>query len=168
MFNIQRDKNDKAYACDYGGYPLCIEEAKELIQLLTEYIKENTAEDIELAQLEFLEERGQGQYRTYPKYTITGNVPKRAKLGGYVYLVHSAKLKSYKIGMSVNPASRFKGVCRENETDIEVIHTHAVNYMELCEQELHSLFESKRVKPAGEWFYLNEQDVEQFKQWREL
>lgn len=73
---------------------------------------------------------------------------------GYVYLV---KLdKHYKIGISKQPSIRLKEFTLL-PYPLEEICVVKVNEYRNAEEELHKIFENKRVR--GEWFELNEADV---------
>lgn len=78
---------------------------------------------------------------------------------GCVYLLKSNGL--YKIGITQNLEARIASLQTGSPDTIEVIHTIKTSNMTMLENELHNKFESKRVR--GEWFKLNDWDVEYIK-----
>lgn len=92
------------------------------------------------------------------------NTPKkskdRKKQSGYIYLITS-KDGLYKIGLSKDVMSRIKTLGVTLPFEIEPIHTIKTDDMVGLEKELHSRFESKRIR--GEWFALETDDVEYIK-----
>ena len=94
-----------------------------------------------------------GQYRPPPAEHV------REPRAGYVYLFKD-RYGLYKIGRSLNPWQRAKDISQPNYL-IRVICTLKTNDAFLLERELHERFADKRVE--GEWFELDEADVDYFK-----
>lgn len=79
---------------------------------------------------------------------------------GYVYVV---KLdKHYKIGISKSPETRLKEFTLL-PYELEHILIAKIKGYEVREKELHEHFADKRVR--GEWFELNEEDIEYIKEY---
>lgn len=84
---------------------------------------------------------------------------------GYVYLMESAGY--YKIGYTnVSPRVRLLQLRRGSPTEIKLIWSIKVANPQALERELHLLFEANRVH--GEWFDLNESDVNRIKNLAEV
>ncbi len=83
--------------------------------------------------------------------------PKR----GFVYLFYCNG--KYKIGRSKNPTERMKRMASAiMPFTIERIHSIGCKDAVFAEKQLHKKYAAKREK--GEWFNLNDQDVEEIKQ----
>ena len=79
---------------------------------------------------------------------------------GYVYIMQMGKY--YKIGISTNPKKRAKEFTHLPEP-IELIHTEKVCDYVSVEQQLHDIYSAKNKR--GEWFSLDEQDIEDIKKY---
>lgn len=73
----------------------------------------------------------------------------------YVYLIKMGE--DYKIGISKDPERRL-GEFTLLPKELEKVFIHKVSNAKLIESELHEIFDEKRVR--GEWFNLNEEDIE--------
>lgn len=78
---------------------------------------------------------------------------------GFVYLVKSEH--GYKIGKSINVKARTQMFGVKLPFDIEVIHYSFFDDYSEAERSLHRRFQHKRLQ--GEWFDLNDQDIEAIK-----
>jgi hypothetical protein len=77
---------------------------------------------------------------------------------GFIYLIRSGDTNRYKIGISKNVPSRLNTLQTENPEKLSLIRAFpAIDALKL-EQELHSYFAEQRF--AGEWYVLDEQDLE--------
>lgn len=65
----------------------------------------------------------------------------------------------YKIGISKNTYNRLKQLFTSNPS-LSLIKTFRTKHNEKLESSLHNYFKIKRNE--GEWFYLSEEDVENF------
>jgi hypothetical protein len=83
----------------------------------------------------------------------------KPKQKGYIYLIKSQNL--YKIGRAKNIDSRIKKYITENPYEIEVIFKVFVDDYFSEEEKLLKMFESRWIR--GEWFSLNDEDVELIK-----
>lgn len=79
---------------------------------------------------------------------------------GYVYVCRLDK--HYKIGISKNPHSRLQEFTLL-PYELETVLIEKVNGYDKREKELHEHFADKRVR--GEWFELNEEDIEYIKEY---
>lgn len=105
--------------------------------------------------------------RSFEEYYYRGQVAKkrvRKKViihreidhHGCIYLFRTGPY--YKLGKSVNPELRFRGLQMMIPYPVEFVCSMAVDDMDAVELELHEKFAEKCHR--GEWFLLNEQDVE--------
>jgi len=76
-----------------------------------------------------------------------------------VYLMKSDGL--YKIGVSCSPKTRVKTIESKLDQNVEIVTTIKTNDDYAIESVLHQQFSEKREH--REWFSLNENDVEKFK-----
>lgn len=76
-----------------------------------------------------------------------------------VYLIQSGPL--YKIGVSVNPKSRLMSLSTASPNPLRLVWSKKYDDAYAVEKELHDQFNSKRIN--GEWFRLDEKDVETIK-----
>ena len=83
---------------------------------------------------------------------------------GYVYLFKSGTI--YKIGLSIDPPTRIKGVRSPSGEPVELIHTIKVGHMWQAEAEWHKRFRDEHF--ALEWFTLTEEDVAEFKSYTSM
>ena len=81
---------------------------------------------------------------------------------GHIYIAFCNRSKLYKIGLtSTDVTKRFKGL-RTSNPDIELLCHFKNDDVVLTESWLHNLYKDKRV--SGEWFDLNETDLERIKE----
>lgn len=78
---------------------------------------------------------------------------------GWVYVVQADKY--FKIGISKEPKKRIKTLGTEMPTPLTTIRLFETEDMKKLEEALHNVFAFKRIK--GEWFALDESDVEYIK-----
>lgn len=81
---------------------------------------------------------------------------KRSMLKTYIYLIYDRGNGLYKIGRSINPATREKTLQSE-KPNLQLIWISSLTDKK-NEKILHDLFKSKRVR--GEWFRLSKPDIE--------
>ena len=70
---------------------------------------------------------------------------------GYIYFLESTLLGGYKIGITTNPASRFKALAVG--TKAKLIGYWSLDAYRELEKQLHSEYKAERV-PQSEWFDL--------------
>ena len=93
-------------------------------------------------------------------YAIPPQEPSQPKTqAGFVYLLKSGPY--YKIGVSTNVDKRIEQLATLPPFDIELVHTTYDTDMYALEKDLHNLYADKRKN--GEWFELEESDVEYIK-----
>ncbi len=93
-----------------------------------------------------------------PKRSVDVHVVRQQP--GYVYLIKAAN-GLYKIGITKNVVSRFNGLKTMSPDAIELIHFVVVSDTRGVEKRLHQQFAACRQH--GEWFALNDNDVEYIK-----
>lgn len=94
----------------------------------------------------------------FPSSTSKSQVSKKP---GFIYLVR-ADTGEYKIGYSGNVEQRVKAFSVQPPFEYELVHTIPVDDMIRAEALVHERFAHKRIR--GEWFALNEEEVEQIVQ----
>lgn len=104
-------------------------------------------------------------YEFVPRTLKVNNPSSMSYKNGSVYLM-KADNGVYKIGMSVNPVQRMLSLERTLPYDLELIHTIQSKRMKHLERYFHDLFKESRLK--GEWFDLTPEQVEQFKNYKEV
>lgn len=80
---------------------------------------------------------------------------------GYVYLIRQRGSSNCKIGLSIDPESRFVQIDYSVPFDIDMIHTMLVPSMKEAEDLWHRVF--KKYRKKGEWFELPEAAIELFR-----
>jgi hypothetical protein len=100
------------------------------------------------------------QARVRPKAGQAEYDLKQGKQGGieYVYLLKGGP--HYKIGMSTDPKKRFDQIALQIPFRVTLIHTIETDDGGGIEKYWHKRFANKRTN--GEWFRLNDSDVEIF------
>ncbi len=83
---------------------------------------------------------------------------------GFIYLIRSVS-GHYKIGCTKDPNRRLQMFSVKLPFEIEFIHLIATANMFKLERKLHIEFQNKRMN--GEWFALDEIDVQTFIQWQD-
>lgn len=81
---------------------------------------------------------------------------------GYVYLMHAAGTKWYKIGVSKQPEVRQEQLSTKTPYEVVMISHYSDIDPLVAEKEWHKAFADKRVR--GEWFELSDADIEEFKE----
>ena len=77
---------------------------------------------------------------------------------GYVYLIRATGQNLYKIGKSINPEKRFQSIIGGLPMKAEVIHIAWFEDHSYAEQMFHDTF--SKTRQNGEWFVLEDEDVE--------
>lgn len=83
-------------------------------------------------------------------------------MGGFVYLICDPENNTYKIGVTRNlTQKRLKRLQTGNSTELHIVQSVYTEYPFRLETLLHNRFKVKRA--VGEWFYLDFDDVMNFK-----
>lgn len=161
-FNFERkeffnSKIDSDYEFEFFNYcPLCGEKIK------INAIKKRISERLTM----FLAELKKKPIMNKLKYLQRDEEEKEQEENnsnlGYVYLIKMGD--SYKIGISRNPEQRLKEFTKL-PYPLEQICMQKVNNYYIIEEELHNKFVDKRKR--GEWFDLNESDIDFIKSYLE-
>lgn len=100
-------------------------------------------------------------HRFFPKDAV-GVVPGESKVIGYVYFIQNQETGAVKIGRAKDLERRIAIFSDDFPFPIRLIqHIYTLNY-EKIELAFHHHFDKKRIH--GEWFTLDEVDIEQIKQ----
>ncbi len=78
---------------------------------------------------------------------------------GYIYLIAGPE-GLYKIGRASNVIARFRAIANTYGRPVRLIHSFPAAQYIAAEREIHARFASKRA--FGEWFRLDEDDVDAF------
>lgn len=79
---------------------------------------------------------------------------------GYVYLLRIPETGVYKIGVSIDVEKRIKQLQTGNTEEITLVNKFYSNYPYKIESNLHRRYGVQAIK--GEWFYLEQKDVDTF------
>lgn len=79
---------------------------------------------------------------------------------GYIYLL-SSSVGYFKIGRALDIKTRMKSHERDYPVKLKLVHSIAVKYMIQCESFLLRLYRDKKMQ--GEWFELDDEDVDWIK-----
>ena len=85
----------------------------------------------------------------------------KEKVKGFVYLLKIEGKNQYKIGVTKNLNKRLKQISPKMPFELKIEHKIKHNDIYGMEDELHNKFDDKRIK--GEWFKLNDNDVNYIK-----
>lgn len=152
ILNISNENDETWISEAQGGVPLSVEDAKELIKDLENYIL--------LGETRINAARRERFDKMFPPYPPPPT-PKRPKPApkpapGYIYLIVNDR-EQYKIGYSKTPAKRIEVLNVKLPWPIEVLHLIPTNHMRLAEQHLHKHYAEKNAR--GEWYWLSESDI---------
>lgn len=75
---------------------------------------------------------------------------------GYIYVIHDG-YQNFKVGMTNNYTTRIR-MYKTYIPYMEVVKVKRVYFYEEYEQMIHEVFKEKRI--SGEWFKLNESDID--------
>jgi predicted GIY-YIG superfamily endonuclease len=130
-----------------------IEDLKRLKKLIDSTIKNYN--DISLS----LKQENELVYdKLFPTTRIKRIEEPRIPKPGTVYVVNCKRTGLYKIGFTASMESRFKSIKTHNPNTTLVSQYDNLTDAQSVEKELHILFKDK--KSDGEWFELNECDLE--------
>lgn len=146
IYNFQAD-TESIILSDQSGFVLTHDEVSILICGLVNFLESYTEEDIE----NYNQDR-QKQYQSKEYCATSKSKPKQE---GYIYLVKGMS-DIYKIGKTKNLKHRLAAL-RRLPFDIELVHSIKVKDIGKVERFLLEKFADKKHK--GEWFKLNQNDV---------
>jgi|ERR1035437_338299 hypothetical protein len=78
----------------------------------------------------------------------------------FVYLINKEGTDEYKIGIGVNPEKRIKTLQTGNGETLILVNKFCSNFSTKIEVNLHKKYYS--THKHGEWFYLDNKDVNEF------
>ncbi|MGL5720071.1 MAG: GIY-YIG nuclease family protein [Alphaproteobacteria bacterium] len=147
---------------DEGGLPVSKEKVNQIIRQCQLYLK-RSEEEIQAELKEtmcalFPHEAVKLRYMTEDQ---TSSEKKRIRVKGFVYLLFNKSTSMHKIGVTKNVSTRVSSIEMQTGVDMVLVEKTLVDDMYFHESYLHKLFKEKRVK--GEWFNLNDFDVEKIK-----
>lgn len=141
------------YAMMYGVYQaMSDEEKQDLHQWEQEYVDGSG---------DFVTSDWPGWAKYIGQFPQVSPASTKSKKRGYVYLVR-AETGEYKIGYSMDVENRIKAFSVQPPFDYQLVHSIPVDDMIQAEAALHKRFSGKRIK--GEWFALEDGDVEEIMQ----
>ena len=175
---IRFDKFGNPYLCDMMGYIYTKKQIEELIKTISIFYSYNSDEHINHIN-NYLQEYYKARTiktkeeilaltkgiksdnwidnilkdfnrKRDKSYTKNNNV-------GYIYLIRD-KLGNIKIGKSINYKRRINDINNTIPQNIDILLVAKIPNYGKIEAHLHRIFKSKRLK--GEWFKLNDKDLE--------
>lgn len=162
-----------------GGFaPRSIKEMKKTAEELLDTCKEITDEDIDYLEKEYLLKQDPEMYRfefgerdklwqEWGEYYLKKyhekieHQKKRKPKAGWVYLIQNNDNGLYKIGFTSDIKTRMKQLNHQYIDGIKEIAFLDSDDTYGDEKNIHAMFTSKKVK--GEWYDLNQDDIEYFK-----
>lgn len=141
---------------DQMGFPWTREEWIEFRNAIDAYFATTTDQQIELEKEEFYNRHF--NHEKQPSSPVASN-PQPPK-PGYIYLFHGHNTSWYKIGISKFPGSRAKTLETKAPFRIVTVAYYDVDDMKSVEAWWHQTFAHRRTN--GEWFELDEYDVDLF------
>ena len=158
MFDFSYAKTQSGKGClviqDNMGELLREDEIKAIIKGLTNFINEYNQEDIN-----YINQQAKQRKRQKLENVEYKEINESEK--GVVYLLKIKDTNQYKIGVSKDFDRRYNEISPKMPFELKTINLiKSFNIYDL-EKELHEKFANKRIK--GEWFELEEKDVEYIK-----
>ena len=157
-FLFSTDENGQLYINLNGANIPSVERLKEMQELIGEYIALGQQE-IDSINARWDIEREEERQAMLLSAGLTIKPSLKRPEPGYLYLIQSKNL--FKIGRCKSIENRFKSYTTENPHGVTLIaHAYVNNYTE-AENELLAKYASKNYR--GEWFELDQTDVEEIK-----
>jgi hypothetical protein len=155
---LEHDDGQKEYVlADSFARAVNQTQFREIVAVLTPFYEATSDEEI----ADF--NREQESYRQQRRERRSSRPrPKRGLVPGYVYLLQAGPY--YKIGVSQDVDKRVEQLATIPPFDLELVCTIPTEDMYGLERELHERFDAKRKN--GEWFELDEADVEHIRNWQ--
>lgn len=151
--------------CIYGqeGPFISIERMRQILEYATEYLERHGDDDtIEDKKIEYWKQR-EFEYEERQRKEKEEKAAKKSmeKLGEscYIYLISDPIRGLYKIGKANNFPDRFKQLRTANAGIEAVAHYKGVSS---DERVIHSVLDGLNKRVSGEWFSLNDADIEYF------
>jgi hypothetical protein len=143
---------------DRGGYIMPRAEWEEMQRKVNAFYESSSDEAIDSHNDALDHKNHLGKYYDPP----CEREPMRPKIArpGYIYLFHAENSEWYKIGVSSSPENRVRAVKAKAQSSVVIVTYFAVDNMGEAEVWWHKCFSSKRGD--GEWFALNEEEIEFF------
>ena len=145
------EKGAVSHISDGGPFLLDRQTIVNIISYAEAYLLENTTEGIEAYNLSILDNYSES------KAHRRGAKPIKKSKDCFVYLLKDSVRGFYKIGRCKNVADRFKQLKTANP-NIEIVKSYVARMDD--EGELHAHFKGKGSHVDGEWFSLDENDLQ--------
>lgn len=100
-------------------------------------------------------------YFSYGESVFIKRMMKNAKRWGYVYLMNAPIVKLYKIGFSEKPEKRAKGLSQSLPKEMHSVEKHRIMTDDMVRLEAWFHDTLKEYRHDGEWFKLNEVQIEE-------
>jgi len=144
------------------NFILSQEQWRELRHIVDNFYRDFDDEEIQKKNLKYSEDLQNDLNSilfSYSKPKTKNDKSKNTNSSGYVYLI--AGRDYYKIGQTMYLEKRVKSISRTLPFDVTIVHKIKTNNRFKLEKEMHNEFSNKNVK--GEWFDLNDNDIEYIK-----
>ena len=88
---------------------------------------------------------------------------------GFIYLINSGQTNRFKIGVSIKPPQRKKGLQTGNPEELSLVSSYESDNYQKIETILHRTLNHKKYieedfrSLGGEWFILTSEDISNFK-----
>ncbi len=93
------------------------------------------------------------------------SLPKLDLPGGYVYVIKDLKYPKFKIGRTVNPASRIREIQRNEVGELVYVELIRTPDVVAAENYWHRRFAASRIRKDREWFELDEKQLREIRDW---
>lgn len=151
---IQKGETVFETLTDHYGDPCSLDEMKDVARKILEACDKLTTEEIVLLRAQWLNKI----------HTPSGGPhasPKHKSVKGWVYVLKGEGTGTYKIGKTTNLKARQKWFELHLPFKVSNVCSIATDDCGGLEESLHERFSEKRVN--GEWFKLNEEDLQHLK-----
>lgn len=154
LYNKTTKESVKVLVDNHGFLPN-LEEMIELKEII-DYCLENISEE-EIKRIN--EEEYNKKFNMRENKIVDENIKKTKD--GYVYIIKKNDENIVKIGMSKNYSERTKQISTKLPFEVETVKVFKTKDMYSLEKKLHDFYKEKRLN--GEWFELNNEDLEYIK-----
>lgn len=156
FLTVQLSEDEMVTLYDHSGYVPTYEEIQPFIRMCLRFY--DRVSDAEI--LAWNEQRK--NHQIHQASTATEEQKQPTKHKGYIYLLSGGGY--HKIGKTIDLDKRLSQIYPKLPFEVELIHWIETDDIDGFEESLHERFADKRTN--GEWFELNQEDIDYLKSFR--
>lgn len=161
---VENKKGELVEILSDNGFLLTLSEIEKIISEMNKLKKVyRSLKLLSDDHIDYANERWNTERQEKINNMVSNIKPEKSSAVGHIYLVKSNKTNWYKIGITKSVKNRIETLQKHCGV-LHTIHIHEsiIGYNDF-EKEMHKYWKNKKI--FGEWFDLNEADVELFKNW---